>query len=292
MPLDQNFEEAEGKEKAIEGEMSFLDHLEELRWHIVRSVGAVLILMVAAFVMAPWIFDNIIFAPARPSFPTFQMLCKIADQTGAAGLCVTEIPFKIQSRYMTGQFSMQFMSAFVIGLILAFPYVFWEIWRFVKPGLYAKERKYSRGAVFAVSFLFACGVGFGYYVLSPMSIWFFSTYSISEVIVNEFDITSYVQTIVALVFGSGLLFQLPVVIFFLTRIGLVTPKFLRKYRKHAIIIILILAAVITPPDPLSQTIIAVPLYLLYEISILISAIELRRKLRYEEELARQDERTA
>jgi sec-independent protein translocase protein TatC len=289
MPLDQNQDEEAVKG---EGEMSFLDHLEELRWHIVRSVGAVLILMVVAFVSAGWIFDNIIFAPAHTDFPTFRLLCNIAERTGAEGLCVKEIPFKIQSRYMTGQFSMQFMSAFVIGLILAFPYVFWEIWRFVKPGLYVKERKYSRGAVAAVTFLFACGIGFGYYVLCPMSIWFFSTYSISEVIVNEFDITSYVQTIVALVFGSGLLFQLPVVIFFMTRIGLVTPKFLRKYRKHAIIIILILAAIITPPDPLSQTIIAVPLYLLYEISILISAIELRRKLKKEEELARQDEKTA
>ena len=198
MPLDQNHEE--GEAKSGEGEMSFLDHLEELRWHIVRSVGAVLILMVVAFVSAEWIFDNIIFAPAHVDFPTFRLLCDLADRTGAEGLCVKEIPFKIQSRYMTGQFSMQFMSAFVIGLILAFPYVFWEIWRFVKPGLYMKERKYSRGAVFAVSFLFACGVGFGYYVLCPMSIWFFSTYSISEVIVNEFDITSYVQTVVALVF--------------------------------------------------------------------------------------------
>jgi sec-independent protein translocase protein TatC len=288
MPLDQNHEEGSG----AEGEMSFLDHLEELRWHIVRSVAAVMVLMIVAFVMSPWIFDNIIFAPAYTDFPTFKLLCKISEQTGAEGLCVKAIPFKIQSRYMTGQFSMQFMSAFVIGLILAFPYVFWEIWRFVKPGLYVKERKYSRGAVVAVSFLFACGVAFGYYVLCPMSIWFFSTYSISKTIVNEFDITSYVQTIVALVFGSGLLFQLPVVVFFMTRIGLVTPKFLRKYRKHAIIIILILAAIITPPDPLSQTIIAIPLYLLYEISIFISAIEMRRKLREQEELARQDEKTA
>jgi sec-independent protein translocase protein TatC len=176
---------------------------------------------------------------------------------------------------------MQFAAAFVIGLIVAFPYVFWEIWRFIKPGLYTTERKSSRGAVFAVTFLFLLGISFGYYVLCPMSMWFFATYTISDVIVNEFDITSYVQTIIALVFGSGVLFQLPVVIFFLTRIGLVTPKFLRTYRKYAIIIILVLAAIITPPDPLSQIIIAVPLYLLYEISILISGIELRRKQRVE-----------
>lgn len=272
MALDQ-----QGEEK----EMSFLDHLEELRWHIVRSVGAIMLFMILAFVFAPWIFDNIVFAPAKASFPTFKALCVVADYLDKPALCVTDIPFKIQSRYVTGQFSMQFAAAFVIGLIVAFPYVFWEIWRFIKPGLYNTERKSSRGAVFAVTFLFLLGISFGYYVLCPMSMWFFATYSISDVIVNEFDITSYVQTIIALVFGSGVLFQLPVVIFFLTRIGLVTPKFLRTYRKYAVIIILVLAAIITPPDPLSQIIIAVPLYLLYEISILISGMELRRKQRVE-----------
>jgi sec-independent protein translocase protein TatC len=273
MALDQQHSE--------EKEMSFLDHLEELRWHIVRSVAAIMVLMILAFWQAPWIFDNIIFAPANAKFVTFQAMCKLGNYLGWESLCVDEIPFKIQSRYVTGQFSMQFAAAFVIGLIIAFPYVFWEIWRFIKPGLYKTEAKSSRGAVFAVTFLFLSGVSFGYFVLCPMSMLFFATYSISDVIVNEFDITSYVQTIIALVFGSGVLFQLPVVIFFLTRIGLVTPKFLRTYRKHAIIIILILAAVITPPDPLSQTIIAVPLYLLYEISILISGMELRRKQRLE-----------
>jgi len=273
MALDQQHSE--------EKEMSFLDHLEELRWHIVRSVAAIMIFMILAFFFAPWIFDNIVFAPAKASFPTFKMMCRLADYLEKPALCVTDIPFKIQSRYVTGQFSMQFAAAFVIGLIIAFPYVFWEIWRFVRPGLYNTEKKSSRGAVFAVTFLFLLGISFGYYVLCPMSMWFFATYSISDVIVNEFDITSYVQTIIALVFGSGVLFQLPVVIFFLTRIGLVTPKFLRTYRKHAIIIILVLAAIITPPDPLSQTIIAVPLYLLYEISILISGMELRRKQRVE-----------
>lgn len=276
MPLDQqNIEEKE---------MSFLDHLEELRWHIVRSVVAIMILMIVAFVAAPWIFENIVFAPSRVDFPTFKWMCKLGEITGATeALCVKIIPFKIQSRYMTGQFTMQFTAAFVIGLIVAFPYVFWEIWRFVRPGLYAREKKFSRGAVFFVSFLFLLGVSFGYYILCPMSIWFFSSYSISPQIVNEFDITSYVQTIVALVFGSGLLFQLPMVVYFLTKIGLLTPQFMRKYRKHAIIIILIIAAIITPPDPLSQTIISIPLYLLYEISIFISAMVIRQQKKEEEE---------
>lgn len=286
MALDQiNVEE--------EKEMSFLDHLEELRWHVVRSVGAIILFMIVAFVFSKWIFDHIVFAPARPDFIFFQWLCQIGEFTGATeALCVKEIPFKVQSRFMTGQFTMQFMSSFVIGLILAFPYVFWEIWRFVKPGLYNKEKTGSKGAVGAVSFLFILGVSFGYFILCPMSIWFFSTYSISDMIVNEFDITSYVQTIVALVFGSGLLFQLPVVVFFLTKVGILTPTFMRKYRKHAVVVILIVAAIITPPDPLSQTIISLPLYLLYEISIFISAIELKRKIKRDEEQARADEQTA
>lgn len=264
-----------------EKEMSFLDHLEELRWHIVRSVASVMVGFVVAFVFAKWIFDNIVFAPAKPSFITFRALCKLGDYFNTDAICVTEIPFKVQSRFVTGQFSMQFTAAFVIGLILAFPYVFWELWRFVKPGLYTTEKRGSQGAVFAVTLLFLLGVSFGYFILCPMSMYFFANYTISDMIVNEFDITSYVSTIVALVFGSGVLFQLPVAIFFLTRIGLVTPKFLRTYRKHAIIIILILAAIITPPDMLSQVIITLPLWVLYEISIFISAREVRRKQRIE-----------
>ena len=266
-----------------EKEMSFLDHLEELRWHVVRSVVAIMVFMIAAFFFTPWIFQNIVFAPARVDFITFKWMCQIGHFTGSVdALCVKEIPFKVQSRYMTGQFTMQFMSAFVIGLIVAFPYVVWELWSFVRPGLRRKEQKGSKGAVAAVSFLFASGISFGYFILCPLMVWVFSTYSISDMIVNEFDITSYVQTIVALTFGSGLLFQLPVVVFFLTKIGILTPQFMRTYRKHAVIVILIVSAIITPPDPLSQTIISIPLYLLYEISIFICAIEVKNKKKREE----------
>ncbi len=264
--------------------MTFLDHLEELRWHIVRSVGAILFFMIFAFVNVEWIFDNILLAPVKSSFITFRAICKLGQKIGLENaLCVADFPFTLQSRYVTGQFSMMFTSSAVIGLIIAFPYVFWEVWRFIKPGLLVSEKKGSRGAVAAVTFLFLSGVGFGYFILTPISMYFFANYKISDMIVNEFDITSYVQTIVALVFGSGLLFQLPVVIFFLTRVGLVSPKFLRTYRKYAVIVILVLAAIITPPDPLSQMIVAVPLYILYEISIFISGVEMRRKLRVEAE---------
>ena len=263
---------------AEEKEMAFLDHLEELRWHVVRSVAAIFIMMILAFVFTGFIFDEIIFAPSEPTFITFRWLCRLGEITGVDGLCVTEIPMKLQSRFLMGQFTMQLTSSFVIGLCVAFPYVVWELWRFVSPGLYNREKKGSRGAVFYVSFLFLLGIAFGYFILSPMTIAFLANYTISDKIANEFDITSYVSTITALVLGSGLLFQLPVVIFFLTKVGIVTPKFLRHYRKHAVVIILITGAIITQsPDPLSQSLISVPLYILYEISIWISAMELRRK---------------
>jgi sec-independent protein translocase protein TatC len=280
MPLDQ--------EPIEEKEMSFLDHLEELRWHLIRSLIAVIVFTIVAFVSARWVFENVVFAPARPDFPTFKALCKLGDALGYEGLCITDIPFKVQSRNMTGQFTMHIMASFIIGLMIAFPYVCWEIWRFVKPGLQIKERKYSRGAVAAVSVLFFSGVMFGFYVIAPWMVYFLANYSISDMVVNEFDITSYVSTVVLLVFGSGLLFQLPVVIYFLTKVGIVTPEFLRKYRKHSIIVILIVAAIVTPPDTMSQMIISIPLYLLFEISILISAGVARRQRKEEaEELLRE-----
>jgi sec-independent protein translocase protein TatC len=276
MPLDQD---------PVEKEMSFLDHLEELRWHVVRSLAAVVVFMIAAFVNIEWIFTKIIFAPGRIDFPTFHWLCKLGQLIGSEeAFCVEEIPFKVQSRLMTGQFTMSITASFVIGVVVAFPYLVWELWRFIKPGLYSREKKYSRGAVASISFLFLTGVFFGYYVMSPLMISFLANYTVSDMIVNEFDITSYVGTVVTVVFGSGILFQLPVVIYFLTKIGIVTPAFLRQYRKHAIIIILILGAIVTPSaDPLSQSLIALPLYLLYEISILISVRVLRAKERAEAE---------
>lgn len=260
-------------------EMSFVQHLEDLRWHVVRSLFAVLIFTIGAFIVAPWVFENIIFAPARVDFPTFRLLCSLGNAFGADGLCIQEIPFKLQSRYMTGQFSMHIVASFIIGLIIAFPYIIWELYRFIKPGLFEHEKKFSRGGVGAISFLFISGIMFGFYVLSPIMISFLANYQISDMIVNEFDITSYVGTIVGLLLGTGLLFQLPVFMFFLTKVGVVTPTLLRKKRKHAIVIILVLGAIITPSaDPLSQALIAIPLYLLYEVSIIISEGVVRRKL--------------
>lgn len=276
-----------------EKEMSFLDHLEELRWHVVRSVAAIFLMMILAFIYTEEIFRLIIFAPGRVDFITFRWLCELGAATGVDGLCVTDIPMKIQSRFLMGQFTMQLTASFVIGLVVAFPYVVWELWSFVKPGLYNKEKQSSRGAVFSISILFLIGISFGYFVLSPMTIAFLANYSISDMISNEFDITSYVSTITILVLSSGLLFQLPIVIFFLTKVGIVTPQLLRTYRKHAVVAILVIGAVITPSsDPLSLSLISIPLYFLYEISIFISRIELKRKQKREQEEEKLDQQSS
>lgn len=273
-----------------EKEMSFLDHLEELRWRVVRTSIAMLVFMILSFLFIREIFDLVVLAPAKIDFPTFKWMCSLAELTGFNDLCVTELPFKLQSRNMTGQFMMSLTASFVIGLICAFPYLAWELWSFVKPGLKSTERKYSRGAVAAISFLFALGIAFGYYILSPMTIWFLSTYSISDIIVNEFDITSYVSTIASLVLGCGVLFQFPMVVYFLSKIGIVTPELMRKYRKHSVVVILILGAVITPSgDPFSLTVISLPLYILFEISIYISSVVVRNKLKEEEAKLRADQ---
>lgn len=276
-----------------EKEMSFLDHLEELRWHVVRAVGAIFICMILAFIFTEEIFEYVIFAPSDVNFITFRWLCQLGASMGVDGLCITEIPMKIQSRFLMGQFTMQLTSSFVIGLCVAFPYVVWELWSFVKPGLYSKEKKGSRGAVFSISTLFILGISFGYFILSPMTVAFLANYSISPRISNEFDITSYVSTISILVLSSGILFQLPVVIFFLTKVGMVTPSLLRSYRKHAVVAILLIGAIITPSsDPLSLSLISIPLYILYEISIFISGVELRRKVKREQAEALLDQQSA
>ena len=264
-------------------EMSFLEHLEELRWHLIRSVIAVLVLSIAAFIAVDFVFGTIILGPSKPDFWTFKMLCRFGDLVNIDALCINEMPFILQSRKMTGQFTMHITSSLFIGIVVAFPYVFWEVWRFISPGMYTKERRSSQGAVFFVSLLFITGVLFGYYIMSPLAVNFLANYQVHESVMNEFDITSYVGTVTMLVLGSGLLFQLPMVVYFLTKVGLVTPVFLRTYRRHAIVIILVLGAMLTPPDPFSQVLIALPLLGLYEISIYISRITLKRMQKREAE---------
>ncbi|MEQ8581928.1 MAG: twin-arginine translocase subunit TatC [Marinoscillum sp.] len=281
MPLDQVEDE--------EQEMTFLDHLEELRWHLIRSLIAIMVFAIAAFAAKTLVFHTIILGPSRIDFWTYEALCRLSEMLKSPALCIDELPFIIQSRQMTGQFSMHVTSSFVIGIICAFPYAFWEIWRFVKPGLYPKERKAARGATFYVSLLFLMGVFFGYFIVTPISINFLSNYRLDPSIMNEFDIISYVSTVITLILACGILFQLPIVVFFLTKAGLVTPELLRTYRRHAIIVILILGAMLTPPDPFSQILIAIPLLGLYEVSIFISRRVTRRELLETTEIQKHDE---
>lgn len=264
MALDQYKEEEE------EEGMSFLDHLEALRWHLLRSVSAVLILTVIAFLAKSIVFGVIILGPSKVDFITYRLFCDLGNYLGVAALCIDELPFTLQSREMTSQFSMHMTSSLVVGFIVAFPYLFWEVWRFISPGLYDKEKNAARGAVFFVSFLFFMGAAFGYFILAPMSINFLANYQLDPTIVNEFDISSYISTLTMLVLASAIMFQLPVVVYFLSKSGLVTSAMLRSYRRHAIVVILILSAVITPPDVISQVLIAMPILVLYEAGIQIA----------------------
>ncbi len=273
MALDQYREEEE------EG-MSCLDHLEQLRWHLLRSVAAVMVFSVLAFLAKSIVFGKVILGPSRVEFFTYRMFCKLSAYFDIPALCIDELPFILQSRQMTGQFSMHMTSSLVVGVIVAFPYVFWEVWRFISPGLYDQERKAASGAVFFVSLLFFMGAAFGYFLLAPLSINFLSNYRLDTSIANEFDITSYISTLTMLVLASAVMFQLPVVIYFLSRSGLVNSAMLKAYRRHAIVIILVLSAVITPPDVISQILIAMPILVLYETGIVI-AKRLERKRREE-----------
>ncbi len=266
------------KVKKNPDEMSFLDHLEELRWHLIRSTLAVVLIGVVAFLMKDFIFDTIIFGPKKMSFPTYRLFCDIATRIGLeSAFCADSLPFTIQNRTMAGQFSAHIWTSIWAGFIIGFPYLLWEMWKFISPGLYENERKYSRGFILVASLLFFMGVLFGYYVVAPLSINFLGTYQVSKEVLNEIDISSFISTVRASVIACGIMFELPIIIYFLTKVGLVTPEFLRKYRKIALVVVLTLSAVITPPDVASQIIVAVPVLLLYQVSIYISSVVLKRE---------------
>jgi len=268
------------KVKKHPDEMSFLDHLEELRWHLIRATLAVVIIGIIAFIFKETLF-SIIFGPKSPDFISYDILCKISQFFGAEKGCITdgEMDFIIQSRKVAGQFSAAIWSSIMAGVVLGFPYILYEFWKFVSPGLYEKERKTSRGFIVIASFLFFLGAGFGYFVVAPLSINFLATFKISDAVQNEFDIDSYIALVRASVLASGFIFELPIIMYFLTKIGLVTPEFLRANRKYALVIVLILAAIITPPDISTQVIVAIPIIILYEVSIFISKGVIRREKR-------------
>jgi sec-independent protein translocase protein TatC len=254
-------------------EMSFLQHLEELRWHLVRSVSAIVIIAIAVFFYKDFIFDDVLLAPKNQDFPTYRLLCFLSHQLNLGdSLCIQTVPFELISIELSSQFTTHMWVAFVSGLIIASPYILWEVWSFIKPALYEKERRYARGIVFYTSSLFITGVLFGYYIITPMSVNFLGSYQVSEQVKNTITLSSFISMVTTLSLLTGLIFELPIVIYFLTKIGLMSPAFMKTYRKHAVVVILILAAVITPTsDATTMILVAVPLYVLYEISIIVSA---------------------
>ena len=264
--------------KQPKDEMSFLDHLEELRWHLIRSVIAILIVAIVAFIFKDFIFNVLLFGPKQKDFITYRWFCSISQTLGQGNsFCIDELPFRIQSRTMAGQFSAHLWTSILAGFILAFPYIIFEFWKFISPGLYEKERKNARGFIFIASMLFFIGVLFGYYIVTPLSINFLGNYSVSSEIFNDFDLSSYIGLLRASVLAAGIIFELPIIVYFLTKVGIITPDFLRKNRKISLVVVLSLSAIITPPDIASQIIVSIPILVLYEVSILISRIVTSRQ---------------
>jgi sec-independent protein translocase protein TatC len=256
--------------KEVKAEMSFLEHLEVLRWHLVRSIASILVFAIIAFIFKNIVFDVIIIAPKTPEFPTNRFLCMLGQELNVQRLCINSRPFNLQTVKMAEQFSMHIIVSLIAGLIISFPYIFWEFWKFIKPAMYDKEKKTASGAVFYTSLLFMMGVAFGYYLIAPLSVHFLGNYRVSEEVISNPTLRSYVQTISSVVLASGIVFELPILAYFLTKTGLITPTFMKKYRRHSLVLILALSALITPPDIFSQIMVSLPLILLYEVGIGIS----------------------
>ena len=270
------------KGKTLEAEMSFFDHIDVLRKHLLRGLLVVVLLTAGAFWFSDFIFDEIIMGPKNPDFWTYRMMCKMAaayPNLIGQDFCITSIDAKIINTEMAGQFTLQINSCIMVGIILGIPYLLFELWLFVKPALHENERKSASGFVFFASSLFFIGIMFGYYMICPLSINFLTNFTVSPDIENTFTITSYLSSVATLTIGSGIIFQLPVVIYILSKLGIMTPAFMRSSRRYALVLILIIAAVVTPtPDIITMLVVAFPLLILYELSIFISAsIESKRK---------------
>lgn len=258
-------------------EMSFLDHLEELRWMLIRSTIVVFIFAIISFIFKTQIFDDLILVFQDPNFITYRWLCNLSNAFGSEGLCIDSLSFNIQSLKMAEQFSAHIWMAITFGFILGFPYILFEIWKFIKPALHDKEKKNAGKFIIITSFLFFLGVLFGYYIITPLSINFLGNYSVSDKIVRNFKLASYISIIKTSVLSCGIVFEMPIIIYFLAKMGIVTPEFLKTYRKYALVIVLILAAIITPPDIISQIIVAIPMLILYEAGIVIAKIIVKKQ---------------
>jgi len=250
--------------------MSFWDHLEELRGHIIRSLVAVVAFAGLAFANRHIIFDTIILAPSSSHFITYRLLCELGHWLSIDSLCVSKMHLEIINIKMSGQFLTHIYISVVAGFILAFPYVLWEIWRFVQPAMHENERKYSRGGLLISTLLFLIGIVFSYFLIVPLMVNFLGNYSVSQDVLNRISLSSYISSVVSVTFAVGVVFELPILVYFLTKIGIVTPDFLKKNRKYMIVVLLIVSAIITPPDMFSQVLVFVPLWALYELSILVS----------------------
>jgi len=256
--------------KKAETEMSFLDHLEELRWHIIRSFIAVFLFAIVAFILKSFIFDTVIMKPMTPEFWTNRILYRLGELVGSDALKINQQPLHLISIKMSDQFMMHIMISIIAGIVIASPVIFYEFWRFIKPALYEKEKKYASGAVFYTSILFMMGVLFGYFLIVPLSIQFLGTYSVSAAVTNQINTRSYIATVTSISLAAGVVFLLPIFSFFLSKVGILTPKFMKTYRRHAYVLMLLLSAIITPPDIFSQIMVCIPLVILYEVGIFIS----------------------
>lgn len=272
------------KGKNIEAEMSFFDHLEVLRWHIIRSVIAIAVFAILSFTFYDFVFNQIIMGPKNLDFWTYRMMCKVGDLLNLEGFCVERIPFNIINTELAGQFMLQINSCLLMAIALGFPYLLFEIWLFVKPALTDVERKSAQGFVLYASLLFILGALFGYYIVVPLSVNFLANVSLSEEITNQITIDSYLSTIATLTLGCGVVFLLPILVFILSKLGLMTPEFMRASRRYATVIILIIAAIITPTaDIITLLTVSAPMFLLYELSIMVSANVKKRRLEAEKE---------
>lgn len=272
------------KGKNIEAEMSFFDHLEVLRWHIIRSVIAIVVFAILAFTFYDFVFNDIIMGPKRLDFWTYRMMCKLGNVLNISGFCVEKIPFNLINTQVAGQFMIQINSCLLMAAAMGFPYLVFELWLFIKPALTDLERRSARGFVFFATVLFALGVLFGYYIVIPLSLNFLANVSLSDEITNQITIDSYLSTIATLTLGCGVIFLLPILVFILSKVGIMTPQFMRQSRRYAIIIILIIAAIITPTsDVVTLLTVSAPMLLLYELSIMVSAKVKREKDKAEHE---------
>jgi sec-independent protein translocase protein TatC len=262
--LDETFED--------EKEMTFFDHIDALRGHLFRSAIAIVIVAVIAFVNKYLLFDVILFGPTRIDFWTYNLLCKLSYQlTGNDSFCIKEMGFVLSNISMSGQFTQHIFISFISGVVIAFPYILWEFWRFIKPALSKKEKSYAKGLVFFSSMLFFAGILFGYFFLAPLSVNFLGSYKVSEMVSNEINLESYISFIATLTFAAGIIFEMPILVYFLSKIGLIGSAWMRKNRRYAIVVILILSGILTPsPDVASQVMMFIPLYALYEGSIFVA----------------------